>query len=124
MDASALVKLMIAEAESEAVRSLVRAHPGQVSSLIVSIEVRRAAARAGVDEHVLDDTLDRVNLIPLDPFLALRAARLLPPSLRTLDAIHLSTALELGGELDALVTYDRRLADAARGLGIRVESPS
>jgi predicted nucleic acid-binding protein len=53
-----------------------------------------------------------------------RAAALLPHELRTLDAIHVATALRLEGELGALVTYDERMADAARGLGIRVVAPA
>jgi predicted nucleic acid-binding protein len=52
------------------------------------------------------------------------AGTLDPPELRSLDALHLATALELGDEIDALVTYDRRLADAARAHGLRVESPA
>jgi predicted nucleic acid-binding protein len=51
------------------------------------------------------------------------AASVEPPELGTLDAIHLATALPLAAELDAFVTYDRQLARAARGAGLRVESP-
>jgi predicted nucleic acid-binding protein len=45
------------------------------------------------------------------------------PRLRSLDAIHLATALALGDDLDAIMTYDQRMADAARGFGLRVEAP-
>ena len=62
-------------------------------------------------------------MIDVSPLILSRAARLEPPALRTLDAVHLASALELGADLEAFVTYDARLAAAARGAGLTVVSP-
>jgi predicted nucleic acid-binding protein len=67
--------------------------------------------------------LETVVLQDLEPAIIERAARLEPSSLRTLDAIHLASALGMGVDLEAFVTYDARLAAAARGAGLTVVSP-
>ncbi len=67
--------------------------------------------------------LDELDLIDLDEDLLAQSATLGDAGLRTLDAIHLASALTLRDELDAMVTYDHRMAEAARDLGIAVESP-
>lgn len=59
-----------------------------------------------------------------DPAIARAAGDLAPFSLRTLDAIHLASALARGPELDAFLTYDDRLAEAARSLGLPVVRPA
>jgi predicted nucleic acid-binding protein len=66
--------------------------------------------------------LDRVTLIRLDDELLDKAADLTPP-LRSLDAIHLAAARELGTDLAAVVTYDERMTRAARELGLEVVAP-
>lgn len=65
-----------------------------------------------------------MTLVPLDDKVLLAAAALEPATLRSLDAIHLATALSLGGDLGAMYVYDARLAAAARAAGIRVEAPA
>jgi predicted nucleic acid-binding protein len=65
-----------------------------------------------------------VQSIELDADIAARASGLHPPRLRSLDAVHLASALTLEPELDAFVTYDDRQAAAARGAGLVVESPA
>jgi predicted nucleic acid-binding protein len=126
VDASAIVKLVITEAESAALEAFVRADRRLISSRVAAIEVRRAAERQ--QEQPTAQTVDAViaslGLIDLYPALADVAGRLPPPTLRSLDAIHLATALSLGDELDALVTYDGRLADAARAAGLEVVAPA
>lgn len=67
--------------------------------------------------------LNRLALVELTADLARLAATTGGPALRALDAIHLASALQLGGEIDAFLTYDARQADAARSLGLSVESP-
>jgi len=67
--------------------------------------------------------LEMVGLMEVDHVILATAGRMAPPTLRTLDAIHLATALAFGDELTAVVTYDRRMADAARDLGMAVASP-
>ena len=124
LDASALVKLVAPEAESDAMASFVADHRSQSTSVVGFVEVRRAAGRRpGVTEARVDDVLARVIGIAFEPALAAVAATIEPAALRTLDAIHLASAAALGSDLEAFVTYDRRLADAARALGMPVASP-
>jgi predicted nucleic acid-binding protein len=124
LDASALVKLVAPEAESDAMASFVAEHRSQSTSFVGLVEVRRAAVRRpGVTEARVGDVLMRVVGIAFDPDVAAAAATIGPPSLRTLDAIHLASAAALGSDLEAFVTYDRRLAEAARALGMPVASP-
>jgi len=129
LDASALVKVILVEAESHALRSWIAERPERLSSAIVAIELRRAtrrvaSERAGANDltRETDVVLSGVALIPLDERIAQVAASLDPLLLRTLDAIHLASALSLGG-VEALVTYDARLAAAAAGAGLAVASP-
>jgi hypothetical protein len=68
--------------------------------------------------------LDGISLIPADAALGDAAGILRPPELRSLDSLHLATALALGPRLGAFVTYDERLADAARWYGLPVTTPS
>ena len=124
LDASALVKLVAPEAESDAMASFVAKHRSQSTSIVGLVEVRRAAGRRpGVTDARVEDVLERVVGIAFDPDVAVAAATIGPPSLRTLDAIHLASAAALGADLEAFVTYDRRLAEAARALGMPAASP-
>jgi predicted nucleic acid-binding protein len=124
LDASALVKLVAPEAESDAMASFVADHRSQSTSVVGLVEVRRAAVRRpGVTEARVDNVLVRVIGIAFDPEVAATAATIGPAALRTLDAIHLASAAALGTDLEAFVTYDLRLADAAQALGMRVASP-
>ena len=94
------------------------------TSRIGVVETIRASTRREHDAAYRDRVLDEVEIIELDPAIARVAASLSPRLLRTLDAIHLATALALGPELDAFVTYDDRLAEAARTLGLPVVRPA
>lgn len=67
--------------------------------------------------------VDELDLIELDEALLTDSTTVGDGRLRTLDAIHLAAALSLGDDLDVLVTYDRRMAEAAVELGIPVEAP-
>ncbi|MBB5790239.1 PIN domain-containing protein [Jiangella mangrovi] len=68
--------------------------------------------------------LDSITLIQLATSTFEEAGRLDPTLLRPLDAIHLAAALELGDDLETIVTYDERLADAAQNNGVPVTAPS
>lgn len=68
--------------------------------------------------------LESVSVIELDGGIATQAAELLPATLRSLDAIHLASALAMGSELDGVVTYDMRFAEAARTHGLSVTAPA
>jgi predicted nucleic acid-binding protein len=123
VDASGLVKLVIDEAET---REMVRWYVESdrvLTSVIGVIETRRAAARRPPDAGHLAHVLDRVEVLAVAPDIAERAGSILPATLRTLDAIHLATALTAEPGIDAFVTYDDRLAAAARDLGLPVVSP-
>lgn len=127
LDSSALVKLVVMEPETRVLVELLQAHSGHVSSALVLTEVPRALRRAGfgASEHRrAREVLARVALIDVDRRTLATAAGLDPPKLRTLDAIHLATVLTLHGDLAGLVTYDRRLAAAARRAHVEVLAPA
>ena len=129
-DASALVKLVRDEPESEALRTFL-ADSDIVSSELVLAEVPRAIRRAAADDARLaldvlmdraGETLDGVALLPVDRGLLLAAGALAEPAFRALDAIHVAAAMDLA-PLDGFVTYDERQAAAARLAGLRTISP-
>jgi predicted nucleic acid-binding protein len=125
LDTSAFLKLVVAEAESVALRGFVQRWPLRVSTALLRSEAVRALRRSGYDARVGDALrlLRTMRLIRLDEPLLDRAAELEPRELRSLDAVHLAAALAVGSELGALVTYDQRLAEAARGRGFAVHAP-
>lgn len=121
LDASAIVKLVHDERESAALRQRV-VDSQLVSCEIAEVETRRTLRRHALD-HRADDALSLVYLYSLDPLLRRSASQLHPPTLRTLDALHLATALRLHPELSAFISYDDRLSTAARASGLQVETP-
>ena len=122
-DSSALVKLAVAEAESAAVRRFLGQFDEVATSRVGIVETRRAIARAGADAAAALEILRVVNSVELDVAIAESAAAIGPIRLRSLDAIHLASALRLYA-VDAFVTYDERLAAAARAAGLTVASPA
>ena len=129
-DASALVKLIREEPESEALRNFVES-ADLVSCDLVLTEVPRAIRRAVAREPALaldaliaraGEVIVALALLPLDRGLLARAGALAEPALRALDAIHVAAAVDLS-PLDAFVTYDERQAAAARLAGLRTMSP-
>jgi uncharacterized protein len=125
LDSSCLVKLAVAEAESAALRAYLRRCRPLVSSALARTEVGRALAPLGVRAMRRGaDVLTRLDLVRISDRLLDAAARLPPPELRSLDAIHLATAQQLGLTLGRVVTYDERMAAAARALGWTVVAPS
>lgn len=125
LDSSAILKLVVPEPETGAVRTLLRSWPERVSSVIAVIEVERAARRIGGGAiRKARTVLSRIDLVALDEPVVRVAATLEPAGLRTLDAIHLATAISLGRDLGALCTYDARLSGAAVSRTIEVLSPA
>lgn len=122
LDASALTKLIIVEPETAALQALVRGR-GLVSSRVAVVEVTKAVARANPDADP-SAVLALVSFVELDADLARIAAATGEPSRRALDAIHIASALRLGGEVEAFVSYDSRQAEAARQAGLRIEAPT
>lgn len=125
-DTSALVKFAVVEAESRALRAWCSANSVSLaSSDLARTELLRAVRRAAPDAMTTArDVLARLLLITATPDVFDEAARLDPVELRSLDAVHLASALELGDELQGVITYDDRLGGAARELGIPVFAPS
>jgi uncharacterized protein len=127
LDASALVKIVVAEPESEALRAFLRSRPDRLSSALSLTEVPRALRRAqfvGAVRRRALRVLARLALVDVDRRILSAAAALEPSTLRTLDAIHLATALVVREDLAALVTYDSCLAAAAERLDLEVLAPS
>ncbi len=125
LDTSALVKLVVAEPETAALRTwLSEATREPVASDLARTELLRAVRRAAPHRAVqARAVLDSITLMQLPTAIFEAAARLEPTTLRSLDALHLAAALDLGDDLDSLVTYDDRLAEAARANGIVVTAP-
>lgn len=127
LDTSALVKLVVVEGESTALRHWLRGHAGpRVTSDLTRVELIRAVRTAGAVGRELAQArrvLSRVSGIPLSRAVIDRAGTLEPLSLRGLDAIHLASALMLGDQLEVVVTYDDRLAAAGSAAGVPVAAP-
>ncbi|WP_026876334.1 type II toxin-antitoxin system VapC family toxin [Jiangella gansuensis] len=126
LDTSALVKLCRIEVETKALIDWLAKAPGDwVTSGLSEVELTRAISLAdpAALTHV-PGVLAQCDRLELDRQVRADAAALRPPALRTLDALHLATALELAPDLEAFVTYDERLAAAVRGNGLAVVAPS
>jgi uncharacterized protein len=124
VDASALVKTVVAEPQSAALASWLRDKGPLVSCDLVRVETVRAVRIS--DPAAVPRARSAVatlTLIRLDDELYASAADLEPASLRSLDALHLAAALSLGADLGGVVTYDQRMAEGARSLGLHVEAP-
>lgn len=124
LDSSALVKLVVREAESTALRAFIRRRIGRASCALARVEVVRAVRHHGpAAMGRARQVVERIELVRMDDPL-LDAAALLPGErLRNLDAIHLAAAQRLGKDLAVLVSYNERMLAAARELGIPVASP-
>ena len=127
LDSSAIVKLVVPEPESEALCRFLADHEDRVASGLVRVEVLRALRRTnGRSRAALrraEQVLEGIALVAVDEAILHDAATLGPAPLRSLDAVHLATALSLDA-LEALVTYDILLRAAAVAAGLEVESPA
>ncbi len=125
LDASALVKLVVSEPETTALERAILDRDALFTSEVGAVELRRAIGRTGhpAAADQAEAVLDAVFLADLTPAIGAQAGRLQPPSLRTLEAIHVATAASLAlPDLD-FITYDERQAAAARAHGLRVLQP-
>ncbi len=123
LDTSAALKLLVEEDESDAVaRAIDGASPDLVGCWLLDTELRRAAQReTALTQESVSDFLDGIDLYEV-PASLFREAGLLPgANLRSLDALHLAAAVRIG--VDHLVTYDIRMSDSARALGLSVITP-
>ena len=120
-DTSAIVKLSHVEPYSQSVIDYLEQGAVNVStSVVAEIEVSRALRRAGAET---DQAVTGFFLVALDEEVRREAARVGAPALRSLDAIHLATALAIGDRDLEFVTYDDRQAEAARAAGLKVIQP-
>jgi uncharacterized protein len=125
LDASAALKLVVREAESGRLRRWLVDRPERASSALLRTELLRTVRRE--EPGKLDRAaavLSRMSLHQVTDDILSAAARMDPLAPRSLDAIHLATALRLADELEAIVTYDQRMIEAAGALGLPVASPA
>jgi uncharacterized protein len=125
LDSSAVVKLVIAEPESAALRRYLRSTRPLVSSALARTEVLRSLLSFG-DVALARGrrVLRTIELLRVNDRVFEAAGTLLPAEVRSLDAIHLATAAQLGDDLGVVVTYDMRMADAAAKLGLHTQTPA
>lgn len=125
LDTSALAKLVVAESETSALRSWIAEQDRTlVSCDLARTELTRAVRRVAPERMIeAQAVLDGLTLLTVPASVFASAGRLDPVELRSLDAVHLAAALELGDDLEALVAYDERLQQAARLNGIHVVAP-
>ena len=127
LDSAAVVKLVHAEPESAALRSWLdeQAEIQWISSVLTEIESFRALARYAPEAvSRLPSVLDQIDLIDLDQSIRMLAQTVTPATVRSLDAIHLGTALRPRSSLTSFVTYDKRLLDAAQAAGLPIAAPA
>ena len=125
VDTSAAVKLLVREAETSALRRWLRdGERDLVSSDLLRTELSRVALRLGDGTRRAEAILAGITVLPVTTTTFEAAGALEPASMRSLDALHLAAALDLGDELDAIVTYDERLAAAATAHGVEVVAPT
>jgi predicted nucleic acid-binding protein len=127
LDSAAVVKLVHAEPESGALRGWLdeRAETPWISSVLTEIESFRALARYAPEAvSRLPAVLDQIDLFDLDQGIRMVARTVTPTTVRSLDAIHLGTAMRFRSSLTSFVTYDKRLLDAAQAAGLPINSPT
>jgi predicted nucleic acid-binding protein len=125
LDTSAVGRILLGEPDAPAILSALGAFERRVASRVMRVELRRLALREGLLANA-DQLLAGVALIPVDADVLSAAETVPPPSVATLDALHLVTALRvlLPGGPDALMTYDARLAAGAAEHGLAVLAPT
>ncbi|MEJ7797888.1 MAG: type II toxin-antitoxin system VapC family toxin [Solirubrobacteraceae bacterium] len=126
LDASAAVKLLRPEPETPALRGVLAAIAGYVSSELLEIELRCVAHREGGGELIerAEGVCAAIDLLPCTSAVRARAGGAFDPPQRALDALHLATALDLRLGALVLVTYDKRQAQAGRAAGLEVVAPT
>ena len=125
LDSSAFVKLAVEEPETAALRGLLAGRADRrVSSALLRTEALRAVRHLGPDAlATVRDGLRRLDLVGIDDRILDTAGTLEPGVLRTLDAIHVAVAMAIGDDLEAIVTYDERMVEAARLMGLPTVTP-
>jgi predicted nucleic acid-binding protein len=124
LDASALITLIAGRQYAPELRQFLSGRPGMPmgTSTIGFVETVRTLDRIGDYPHVMRDLVQNVTEILVTEEVRDSAA-LLPLGLRTLDAVHIASAQVIGTSLNSLVTYDKRMLDAARSVGLPTAAP-
>jgi predicted nucleic acid-binding protein len=124
VDTSAIGRVLLAEPEAGAIRDLLNTYDTRWSSELLVVELRRLAAREGLQARA-EEYLEAFQLVPVDSPSLQRASRVEPTSVRSLDAIHLEAARQLQqrSEIDAVVTYDRQLHAGCTHHGLPARAP-
>ena len=124
VDSSAIVKLAVAEPESQALRRHLSRRQPLVSSALARTEVVRALMPSGEAAVARgEEVLRRIQLLRVNDRVLRQAGRMEPAELRSVDAIHLASAQQIGASIRQIVTYDERMAAAARTSGWTVAAP-
>jgi predicted nucleic acid-binding protein len=125
IDSSALLKLVVVEDETSALEADLASRDGLVTSSLAVVECHRAVRRAANRRIVqrTEQVFDAVYLLDLTPVILERASTIEPAMVRSLDAIHIATALSVDDHTLEVITYDDRMAEAARSGGLRVVQP-
>jgi uncharacterized protein len=125
LDTSVLGRILLDEPDTPAIRRELGHFERHISSSLLSVELHRLGLRENMLAFV-SELLSGKVLIPVDTQILAAAETIAPPTVATLDAIHLATAVSLSnaGKLDALMTYDKQLASGAREHGLEVLAPS
>ncbi len=131
VDTSALLKLLVREAESAAIERELLTWRELATSIVAEVELPRAVARAREERPdavidgsvVLQGVLSAAAIIPLNEAVVAAARKVKPVHVGALDAIHIASALSLGRHLAGVVTYDKRMQDALKPLRVSVIAP-
>lgn len=123
LDTSAFLKLIVDEQSSTALRTWTSTHDRLWSSQLLRTEALRAAQHLELDVGSIEEALESISLVLPTVGTYASAGHLQPRGLRSLDALHLASALEIGADLDGIVVYDQRLSLAAQEMSIEVVSP-
>jgi len=125
LDTSALGRVVLDEPDSDAISEALAGFDAVVSSRLLGIELHRLGLRAEIAREEIETWLNAVALVPVEDTILTAAETISPASVATLDAIHLATAVRLAteGHVEAIMTFDRRLAEGAREHGLPALSP-
>jgi predicted nucleic acid-binding protein len=125
LESSAAAKLLVEEPESSALAAFLDAEVGSggrvVSCVLLETELRRLAARVGLTQTAVTQLLEGVDVADLERAQFRTAGLLGGNQLRSLDALHVASALRW--QADAVMTYDHRQAEAVEAAGVRVLAP-
>jgi uncharacterized protein len=124
LDTSALARVLLRHPDTSLIGAEIDRFDGYFASRLLRTELRRVALRENLLEFV-DPLLTEVSLVPIDESILIAAETIRPATVKTLDAIHLATIVRLAelGSVDAVMTYDARLAEAVRERGLEVVAP-